>query len=147
MGDLPPRLPAPQQEVEAPADEGGGTVSSSMTRTRCGTSGRRLLEQAGFAVVGAADGIEAVDYYRKHSDEISCVLLDLTMPRMGGEETFQELRKIRDDVRVVVSSGFSEQEVVCKFADGGVVGFVQKPYRLDKLISEVEAAARGSVAQ
>ena len=107
----------------------------------------RLLEQAGFAVVGAADGFEALDYYREHSEEISCVLLDLTMPRMGGEETFRELRKIREDVRVVVSSGYSEQEVVGKFTDGGILGFVQKPYRLEKLIAEVEAAARGGGVQ
>jgi CheY-like chemotaxis protein len=104
--------------------------------------GMRLLEQAGFEVVGAADGWEAVNYYREHSDEISCVLLDLTMPRMGGEETFYELRKIRDDVMVVLSSGFSEHEVIGRFAEGGVCGFVQKPYRFEKLVAEVEAAAR-----
>jgi DNA-binding response OmpR family regulator len=70
------------------------------------------------------------------------VLLDLTMPRMGGEETFQELRKIREDVMVVLSSGFSEHEVIGRFAEGGVCGFVQKPYRFEKLVAEVEAAAR-----
>jgi two-component system cell cycle sensor histidine kinase/response regulator CckA len=107
----------------------------------------RLLETAGFEVIGAADGVEAVDYYREHAQEISCVLLDLTMPRMGGEEAFEELRKIRDDVRVVVSSGFSEQEVAGRFANGGVFGFVQKPYKFDKLVAEVEAAARGGAAQ
>ena len=83
-----------------------------------------------------------MDYYREHSADVSCVLLDLTMPRMGGEETFQELRKIRGDVRVVLSSGFSEQEVIGRFTEGGICGFVQKPYRFEKLVAEVEAAAR-----
>jgi len=104
--------------------------------------GMKLLEEAGFDVVGAADGTEAVDYFRTHADEVSCVLLDLTMPNMGGEETFEELRKIREDVRVVLSSGFSEQEAIGRFSDGGIVGFVQKPYRFDKLIAEVTSAAR-----
>ncbi|MCK4409213.1 MAG: response regulator, partial [Candidatus Eisenbacteria sp.] len=137
------------KRAETPAAEAGsetgGTVLLVDDEDAVRDIGMRLLEQAGFDVVGAADGCEAVDYYREHSDEISCVLLDLTMPKMGGEETFQELRKIREDVMVVLSSGFSEHEVVGRFAEGGICGFVQKPYRFEKLIAEVEAAARASV--
>jgi len=132
----------PEKEVEAASNEGVGIVLLVDDEDAVRDIGMRLLEQAGFAVVGAADGCEAVDYYREHCDDVSCVLLDLTMPRMGGEETFQELRKIREDVRVVLSSGFSEQEVVGRFAEGGICGFVQKPYRFEKLVAEVEAAAR-----
>jgi PAS domain S-box-containing protein len=132
----------PEKEAEIASNAGGGTVLLVDDEDAVRDIGMRLLEQAGFAVVGAADGCEAVDYYREHCDDISCVLLDLTMPRMGGEETLQELRKIRDDVRVVLSSGFSEQEVVGRFAEGGIFGFVQKPYRFEKLVAEVEAAAR-----
>ncbi len=130
-----------QPEV-AESETKGGTVLLVDDEDAVRDIGMRLLEQAGFEVVGAADGCEAVNYYREHSDEISCVLLDLTMPRMGGEETFHELRKIRDDVMVVLSSGFSEHEVIGRFAEGGVCGFVQKPYRFEKLVAEVEAAAR-----
>ena len=133
-----------ETQPEAFGGEGGGTVLLVDDEDTVREIGMRLLEQAGFEVVGAADGCEAVDYYREHWNEVSCVLLDLTMPRMGGEETFQELRKIRDDVKVVLSSGFSEQEVVGRFAGGGICGFVQKPYRLEKLVAEVEAAARAS---
>ena len=100
----------------------------------------RMLEQAGLTVVTAADGREAVEFYRRHADEIGCVLLDLTMPHMSGEETLQELRRIRSDVRVVVSSGYSEQEVVSRFVDKGISGFVQKPYLVSKLVSEVSGA-------
>jgi PAS domain S-box-containing protein len=135
-------LVQPEKRVEVTSSDGGGTVLLVDDEDAVRDIGMRLLEQAGFDVVGAADGCEAIDYYREHSDEVSCVLLDLTMPRMGGEETFQELRKIRDDVRVVLSSGFSEQEVVGRFAEGGICGFVQKPYRFEKLVAEVEAAAR-----
>jgi CheY-like chemotaxis protein len=141
VGSCPVVRPS-EKKVEATTYDDVGTVLLVDDEDAVRDIGMRLLEQAGFAVIGAADGFEALDYYREHSEEISCVLLDLTMPRMGGEETFRELRKIREDVRVVVSSGYSEQEVVGKFTDGGIVGFVQKPYRLEKLIAEVEAAAR-----
>ena len=131
-----------EEEEDVASSEGGGTVLLVDDEDAVRDIGMRLLEQAGFEVVGAADGCEAVDYYREHCNDISCVLLDLTMPRMGGEETFQELRKIREDVMVVLSSGFSEQEVIGRFAEGGICGFVQKPYRFEKLVAEVEAAAR-----
>jgi CheY-like chemotaxis protein len=56
-------------------------------------------------------------------------LLDLTMPRMGGEATFQQLRLIRGDVRVILSSGYSEEEATQRFAGEGLAGFIQKPYQ------------------
>jgi two-component system cell cycle sensor histidine kinase/response regulator CckA len=62
------------------------------------------------------------------------------MPRMSGEETLQELKRIRSDVRVVLSSGYSEQEVIGKLEEDGVVGFVQKPYLISKLIAKVGEA-------
>ena len=144
VGSCPDVQPAEKPLETTSCDDEGGTVLLVDDEDAVREIGMRLLEQAGFDVVGACDGREAVEYYREHSDEVSCVLLDLTMPVMGGEEAFEELRKIRENVRVVVSSGFSEQEVVGKFGDGGVVGFVQKPYRFEKLVAEVEAAVRGS---
>jgi PAS domain S-box-containing protein len=108
--------------------------------------GASMLEQSGFSVVTAADGSEAVDYFREHQDEIGCVLLDLTMPRMDGRETFDELRRIRSDVRVVLSSGYSEQEVYGRFAGQGIAGFVQKPYLMDRLVGEVQRAMSDGTA-
>ena len=57
------------------------------------TLASRMVEHAGFTVLTANDGEEAVRLYRQHQDEIVCVLLDLTMPKMNGEETFRDLRK------------------------------------------------------
>ena len=104
----------------------------------------RMLEQAGLTVITASDGPEAIDFYRRHADEVGCVVLDLTMPQMSGEETLEELRRIRDDVRVVLSSGYSEQEVVSRFEGRGIVGFVQKPYLVSRLVTEVGQALRGA---
>jgi len=95
--------------------------------------GKRMLERLGFEVILAADGQEAIETFRRRADQIRCVLLDLTMPRLDGEECFRELRRIRDDVRVVVTSGYNEQEVTQRFTGKGLAGFVQKPFTLSTL--------------
>jgi PAS domain S-box-containing protein len=93
----------------------------------------RMLERCGFTVLCAGDGLEAVELFRAHASEIVCVLLDLAMPRMDGEETCRELRRIRPDVRVVLASGYSDQEIAQRFVDAGLSGFIEKPYRFDAL--------------
>ncbi|HMK39376.1 MAG TPA: PAS domain S-box protein, partial [Bacteroidota bacterium] len=91
----------------------------------------------GLTTLSAADGEEALRLYEDHQAEISCVLLDLTMPKMNGVETFARLRKIRPDVRVLLSSGYNEHEVVQRYALTGLSGFIQKPYRLDTLREKI----------
>jgi two-component system, cell cycle sensor histidine kinase and response regulator CckA len=66
-----------------------------------------MLESMGFRVIVAADGEEAVERFRADLDSFRLVLLDLTMPRLGGEDAFRELRQGRPDVRVLLMSGYS----------------------------------------
>lgn len=94
--------------------------------------GAEMLRKLGFEVVTACDGREAVELF-KTGKAISVVILDLTMPRMDGEQCFSELRKLDPDVRVIMSSGFSEHEVTQKFVGKELAGFVQKPYKLSAL--------------
>jgi DNA-binding NtrC family response regulator len=61
------------------------------------------------------------------------VLLDLTMPRLDGEQTFQELRRLKPGIRVVMCSGYSEQDIAAKYISQGLAGFIQKPYKLADL--------------
>jgi PAS domain S-box-containing protein len=102
--------------------------------------GRRMLERWGFEVVVAEDGREAVDKFRAHKDTITLVILDLTMPHLDGEACYRELRQIRPDVRVILSSGYNEQDVVNRFAGKGLAGFVQKPYTSEELLAKVREA-------
>jgi CheY-like chemotaxis protein len=95
--------------------------------------GTEMLQELGFQVLTAGNGYEALEIFTSGQDTIVCVLLDLTMPRMDGEETFRELRRIKPDVRVVLSSGYNEQEVSRKFLGKGLAGFIQKPYKLTEL--------------
>jgi PAS domain S-box-containing protein len=88
----------------------------------------RVLRDAGFEVLIAPDGRSGLETFRRQPDRVRVVLLDLTMPGMDGEETFREMRRIRADVRVILSSGYNEQDAVNRFTGKGLAGFLQKPY-------------------
>jgi PAS domain S-box-containing protein len=103
---------------------------------------KKALSARGFDVLTASDGREAVEIYRRNRDRISLVILDLTMPRMSGEEAFREMRRLRGDVRVLLSSGYSEQEATDRFRGDSPVGFIQKPYRPARLIEKVGEVLR-----
>lgn len=95
--------------------------------------GKLMLEKLGLDVLTAIDGNEAVGVYRRRADEIVCVLLDLTMPIMDGDMTFDALRQVRSDVPVVLLSGYGKLEITTRFANRGFTGFIEKPYALDDL--------------
>ncbi len=97
-----------------------------------------MLEDAGYRTLQAADGVEGVEMLRAHRDEIDCVLLDMTMPRMGGEEAFTEMRRIKPDIKVVLSSGYNQQTATQRFTGKGLAGFVQKPYTPDILLAALD---------
>jgi PAS domain S-box-containing protein len=92
-----------------------------------------MVRRLGVQVLTAVDGADAVRVFRREGASISAVLLDMTMPRMDGLATLRELRLIRPDVRVILCSGFSEQEIAERFAGERLAGFLQKPYDLKGL--------------
>jgi DNA-binding NtrC family response regulator len=100
----------------------------------------RMLAHMGFEVITACDGREAVKIFGSNADTIRLVLLDMTMPNLDGEETFDALRKIRGAVQVVLSSGYDEQSATRRFAGKGLAGFVQKPYTYEQLMSTCKHA-------
>jgi CheY-like chemotaxis protein len=75
--------------------------------------------------------------YSEHQSEIIAVLLDMTMPKMDGKACFRELRRINKDVKVILSSGYSEDDATGRFSGKGLSGFVQKPYTPEHLKSIV----------
>lgn len=101
--------------------------------------GRKMLQYLGFSVLAAKDGREAVDLFREHSQSIVLAVLDLTMPHLSGDEVFREIRRIRSDVPVIVSSGFSKKDVMHRFAGKKLQGFIQKPYRVEELSSIIRS--------
>ncbi len=95
------------------------------------------LERFGFSVVAAGSGREGIDLFRTRGSEIGAVLLDVTMPGMGGDEVFAEIRRMRSDVPIVLSSGYAETEAMARLADAGRVGFLQKPYLPTALVEKI----------
>jgi PAS domain S-box-containing protein len=94
---------------------------------------RALLRRRGFAVTEVAGGDEAVALLDEDPTRYQLVLLDLTMPGMNGEETFRELRKRSPALKVILMSGYNEQEVTRSFVGRGLAAFLQKPFRAEEL--------------
>ena len=121
-------------DCEAPADDwqGSGTVLLVDDEETVRGVGTEMLQEFGFTTLTANNGREAVEIFRS-TPGIAFVILDLTMPRMDGEQCFRELRLLDPDVKVIISSGYSEHEVARKFVGKGLAGFIQKPYKLSVL--------------
>jgi CheY-like chemotaxis protein len=81
-----------------------------------------------------------LDIFRQHHERIVCVLLDLTMPKMSGEEVLAQLRRIAPDIPVILTSGYTEEETMRRVAGQRVFGFVQKPDPLDGVIARLQQA-------
>ena len=101
---------------------------------------RSILAEFGFNVITASDGLEALEVYEEYADEILLVLMDLTMPNMGGFEAFSQLKNFHKDLKVILSSGFTKEDALSEFSDSGLVDFIQKPYSPEKLISTIRKA-------
>jgi PAS domain S-box-containing protein len=115
------------------ASRGTGTVLVVDDEEVVRELAREVLQDAGFTVVLARDGREALEVFGAHSDEILAVVLDLTMPHVDGVEAFAEIRRIRSDVPVILSSGYNEQDATERFAGKGLAGFIHKPYCAEDL--------------
>jgi PAS domain S-box-containing protein len=97
------------------------------------TLGRKMLGRLGYKSLLAANGREAIEIYRERRAEIDGIVLDLTMPHMGGEEAFEELRRLNSEARIILASGYNAQEVARGFAGKNLAGFIQKPFQLEDL--------------
>jgi PAS domain S-box-containing protein len=135
-----------KDETEGKDLRGSGTVLIADDEETVCAVGKQMLEHMGFSVLAAPDGREALKVFREHADEIVCVLLDLTMPHMDGEEAFREMRRLQPGVTVILCSGYNEQDATQRFAGKGLSGFIQKPYNMaalrEKLV-DVLAAGEG----
>ena len=98
----------------------------------------RMLEALGFSTRLADNGRAGVEEFRAASGDIALVVLDLTMPHMDGEEAFHKIIELRPDARVLLMSGFNEQEAIARFAGKGLAGFLQKPFTLPALREKLQ---------
>ncbi len=132
---MQPQAQAEEQVLDALSAQGAILVvdDESLIREIC----TELLEESGYRVLTAVDGQDGLEVYQKHKKEISCVILDLTMPRMNGVETYQRLYELDPGVKVIISSGFNPQKNLPENAPG-IYGYLQKPYSFNQLLRELQ---------
>lgn len=102
--------------------------------------GCEIFSSKGHSTLSAENGKEAVDIYRKKYKEIDLVVLDMMMPEMNGKDAFNEMKKINPDVKVILASGYSQDDDAKQLIAGGALGFVQKPFDIKQLIKAVNDA-------
>ena len=132
-------LPAGQAEgVEASVAphcpvRGTGTILLVDDEESVRSVGEEMLTRLGYVVHPAAGGREALEIFRRYKDRIDGVILDLVMPEMSGSKVFEELRQVSPAVRILLSSGFDEDERAAPLLMCGGAAFMQKPFTLDRL--------------
>jgi signal transduction histidine kinase/CheY-like chemotaxis protein len=101
--------------------------------------GVMLLETDGYRVLAAKDGVEAVEMFEAHADEIGLVVCDLGLPRLGGRDVFLRMKEIKPSVRTIVASGYLEPSLRTEILRAGVIDTVQKPYDFRELIERIRS--------
>jgi signal transduction histidine kinase/CheY-like chemotaxis protein len=143
---FPPALPIASLRGDPPAETplgaGSGLVLVVEDEELVRRSAVRMLVHLGFQALEAQDGHEAVDLLRTHGERIDAVLLDMTMPRMDGAETFAALRALRPDLPVVLMSGYDERETLERFPRESLAGFLRKPF----VLADMAARMRNAIA-
>jgi CheY-like chemotaxis protein len=102
------------------------------------------LGRVGLTVLLACNGREGVELFRRHADEIDAVVLDRTMPDIGGEDAFDEMREIRPEVRIMLISGYSEERAAWHFIDKGLDAFLHKPFEPRVLLERIRRIIEGN---
>ncbi len=97
------------------------------------------LEEAGCTVFQAGDGEEGMAQFRRHGHEVDVVVLDLTMPRLGGDEVFRRIRASRPEMRIILCSGYTEEDIARQFDGLGLSGFIEKPFTPSELIEKISS--------
>ena len=132
-------MPVETAKEERPSFDqwsGGGTILVVDDNAAVRRLAETVLTRCGFEVLIARDGVEAVEVFREHTESISVVLLDLTMPRMGGAEALDEMLRICPSARVILTSGFDQEDVPARFSDK-LLSFLHKPFRIEDLVEKV----------
>jgi CheY-like chemotaxis protein len=91
----------------------------------------------GYRVLLARNGLEAIELYERHADDIDLVLLDIVMPHMGGGDAYERMREINPDIKVLLLSGYSIDGEAAEILKRGCNGFIQKPFTMRELSAKI----------
>lgn len=99
-----------------------------------------ILATIGFRSICVRDGNRGVDTYKERSSEIDVVILDMNLPGMGGPEVYQVIQRVNPDVKVIVSSGYDERDIIERFGDPRPTSILKKPFNAQMLLDQVQSA-------
>ena len=102
----------------------------------CLDVGVKILQKLGYSVLKARDGQEALEVFEDNKNTVDLVILDMRMPYNGGR-AFDQLRRIKSDVKVIIASGYTEDQRIREMYEQGCIGFIQKPFRINKLSEKI----------
>jgi DNA-binding NtrC family response regulator len=105
---------------------------------------QRSFAAKGYRVLAARDGVEAVELYRRHKNEIALVVLDIKMPKLDGWNAFQEMKKDDPELKAIVATGYPNSEVRSAMARGELHDLFIKPYAVDIVLTRVSELTRSS---
>ena len=108
----------------------------------CLDVGIRMLQKLGYMVLDAKDGKEAIEVFLTHQGDVDLVILDMKMPYNGGS-AFAQLKKINADVKVIIASGYAEDQQIREMMEKGCSGFIQKPFSIDVLSHKIMNVLKG----
>jgi DNA-binding response OmpR family regulator len=102
------------------------------------------LKKNGFSVLAVGDGRAAINLFRECAQRIDATLLDLTLPGVSGVDVFHELRRIRPDAKIILTSAYDLERIKAPFTSAEQIpsGFIRKPYRIDELVAALRGAVR-----
>lgn len=128
-----------QPSVQAPPTLVGGSETILLVddEDRILKVGTKVLEKLGYRVLEATNGVEALKLYKEQMDQIDLVILDLMMPQMGGAETFDRLKEINPDVKVLLSTGYSLEGLAEDLLASGCDAFIQKPFGMQAMAEKI----------
>ena len=136
-------LPASEKEVNqrirrsSPLEKGNETILLVDDEDTITDIGQQILEALGYKAIIAHSGKEAVDLYRKQGTDVDLVILDMIMPEMSGGETYDILKQINPNIKVLLSSGYSIDGEAAEILERGCNGFLQKPFNVNDISQKI----------
>ncbi len=142
-------LPLARHELQKPLPkkdekpiEGNGLIMVVDDEDAIREISSEILSSLNYQVETFADGKSAIEYYKKNYDQVDLILLDMIMPELNGYETFLELKKIDNQVKAIIVSGYSVEEHAQSLLDQGAIAFIQKPFRVADFARSIDQAMR-----
>ena len=126
------------EAASAPITKGTGTILLIDDEKMILEVGRELLEELGYTVLPVIGGQQAIDVFEKNQDKVDLIIMDMIMPGMSGGETFDRLKDIKPEAKILLSSGYSVDGQATKILRRGCDGFIQKPFNMNQLAEKIQ---------